>query len=191
MREQSTDSPFRDVREGRPWQYQARLEEEPEYHDRSSLVTWLGLGMLAFASVLAPFTFRVLPMLSYLFLFGISSPVFQDVLLLSSALLLGALSPVMLSLAMGIGLFRLAPWSRRWSIITLPCILLLGGGVVGLYYWILASRHSGGQVAPTDPAILTPLGWYALAMVPLTIALLIGLTRRRVAEELEEMQNAK
>jgi len=187
MRGQSTDSPFRDVREGRPWQYQVRQEEEPEFHDRSLPVTMLGLGMLLFAAVLAPFTFRVLPMLSYLFLFGISSPALLDVLLLSAGLLLGTLSPIMLSLTLAVGLLRLAPWARLWSIVTLPLILLLGGGVVGLSYWARAYREMDGQVALTDPVILQPLGTYALAMVPLTVALLIGLTRKRVAEELEEM----
>lgn len=191
MREQSTDSPFRDVREGRPWQYQVRPEIEPDYRPRSGQMTLLGAGLLVFVAVLTPFTFLVLPLLSYLFLFGISSPAFLDVFLLSAGLLLGALAPVMLALAMAIGLLRLAPWARRWAIATLPLILLLGGGVVGLYYWMLAARTLRGQVTLTTPAVLTPLGWYALGMVPLTVLLLIGLTRRRVAEELEEKENAK
>jgi len=185
MREQSTDSPFRDVREGRPWQYQVTPEIEPEYRPRSGRMTLLGAGMLVFVAVLTPFTFLVLPLLSYLFLFGIASPAFQDVFLLSAGLLLGALSPLMLALALAIGLLRLAPWSRRWAIGALPVILLLGGGVVGLYYWVLAARHTHGQVLLTDPAILIPLGWYALGMMPLTVALLYGLTRREVAEEVE------
>lgn len=191
MREQFTDSPFRDVREGRPWQYQVLREDDPEFHDRSLPVALLGLGMLLFAVVLAPFTFRVLPILSFLFLFGISSPALTDVLLISAGLLLGALSPFILSLVLAVGLLRLAPWARVWSIITLPLILLLGGGVVGLSYWVRAYREISGQVSLTDQAVLQPLGIYALLMVPLTVALLVGLTRKRVAEEIEEMQNAK
>jgi len=191
MREQLDESPFRDIREGRPWQYHEQ-PVEPEYQDRSFRITVLALGLLVFAAVLAPFTFRLLPMLSYLLMFGMSSPVYQDVFLLSLGLLVGTMAPFTLVLVMAIGLFRLAPWSRKGAIIIMPIALALGGGVVGLYYWSRAYIALGEAVRLTDRDITGPLAWYALVMAPFTAALLIGLTRPQVAEEMEEeIENAK
>lgn len=146
----------------------------------------LALGLLLFAVVLAPFTFRLLPMLSYLLVFGISSPAYHDVLLLSLGLLAGTLIPFTLPLVMAIGLYRLAPWSRKGAIIALPVTLALGGGVVGLYYWTQTYATMSNAIRLSDSNIIIPLGWYALAMTPLTATLLIGLTRPRLVEEMEE-----
>ena len=185
MREQFNESPFRDVRDGRPWHYQ-EAQADPEFHDRPVMITALALGMLIFALVVAPFAFQLLPMLSYLLIFGISSPAYQDVFPLSIGLLAGTLTPFTLPLVMAIGLFRMAPWSRKGTIITLPITLALGGGVVGLYYWTRSFVTMGDAIRLTDTGITVPLGWYALAMIPLTAVLLFGLTRPRVAIEMEE-----
>jgi len=191
MREQFTESPFRDVREGRPWRYQGRQRVGPEPRDRSLLVTVLALGMLTCTALMAPFTIRLLPMLLYLVMLGASSPIFQDLLLKALGLLAGALIPFVLPIVMAVGLLRHASWARTWAIVMLPIILVLGGGVVGLYYWTQINPHMGGPLNPTNRTVIEPLAWYALAMTPLTIAMLIGLTRPQVIEEMKEDGNVK
>jgi len=185
MREQFDESPFRNVRDGRPWHFQEQ-QADPALRDRSIMVTVLALGLLIVATVVAPFAFQLLPMLSYLLIFGISSPAYQDVFLLSVGLLVGTLAPFALPLVMAIGLFRMASWSRKGTIIALPITLTLGGGVVGLFYWTRSYVTLGDTIRLNDTDITVPLGWYALAMIPLTAVLLFGLTRPQVAEEMEE-----
>ncbi len=192
MPEPTTESPFRDVHEGRPWQYVTHEQgSEPELPERSPRITLLGLGMLLYALALAPAALGALFPFLFLTMISLMGPAYRTELPLGLAGLAGLLLPVLLCLVSTVGLFRLAPWSRQWTLITLPIALVLGAGEWACFLWVQLARATRGDVSFFDPRVLSPLVWYAVAMVPYTALLLFAATRPQVAKELAEARAAE
>ena len=184
MREPLSESPFRDVSAGRSWQYVEGLENPPGTRDRSWLVTVLGFGMLLFAAVSALPAIKLAPLALFTLTLGSSSDMYRDLLLPSVIALVLVLLPGGLSAIMGAGLLRMAPWARPGSIGLLPVLLPLSAVVAGGYIWTQVCMAAQSVVPFTDSRIIGSLGWYALLMVPFTAAMLYGLTRPQVREDL-------
>lgn len=189
MPERLSESPFRDVSDGRPWHYTTDTRPAaPEMPERSLRLTLLGLGLLGYAGLIAP---AFLPMSLRVLVFvlvGFMAPERRPDLPLALLFFAGVYLPIILTLVGALAFFRQTRWAPRWTVSTLPIALLSGAFTWGLYFWFQLSQNARVDVPPFAPEVIGPLGWYAIAMVPFTGLLLYLVTRPQVAEELAEAQ---
>jgi len=179
MPERLSESPFQEIGEGKRWEY----TEKPELGDpldRPFRITVLGVLMLAIAAELILPTVMVVGMLCFFFLFGFYNPIFRDTALLTVILLPFVLAPMTLQIIMGIGLFRLARWSRVGSMVALIASLTIGTALRWSTEWLR-------RVDPTSrrlvPHALSDWQLHLLLLAPLVAVMLFTLLRKETIAE--------